>query len=479
MFRPGAERFLQALIFTLIAVVAVPVHGAAAESRDAALIVDGVTGKVLYERNADALRYPASLTKMMTLYLLFDALEEKRITLDTTIIASRHSASQPPTKLSVRAGRTITVETAIEALVVRSANDVAVMVAEALGGSEENFAKMMTDAAHALGMRNTTFKNASGLPNSEQRTTASDMALLGRRLAYDFPQYYHYLSATSFRYAGQRYNGHNNVLEQYEGADGIKTGFIRLSGFNLVTSAIRDNTHLVGVVMGGATAAARDREMMALLDQHFDKAAADRSYTAWANVPWSEEPGRKTIAFYTKPEVYSMVSAIMPTPKPGTAPFALALAEPNEAETHSVLAAIGSGRSRTGDEALIAFNSLSKAPSDNGIFLGNYYGEGDVSYSAPRGEGPSDEVRVVTSSSLYVVQIGTFPNEEIAMSRLNSYQVTDAANGARKFIEQVTLSDGRQGFGARLGYFDEEEARDLCSRLGEKRIACELARIGS
>src|SRR5258705_144149 len=206
--------------------------------KDAAIVVDGATGKVIYARNPDAIRYPASLTKMMTLYLLFEALDKGTITLDTPMIVSTRAAEQQPTKLSAPLGSSIPVETAIKALTVLSANDIAVVIAEALaGGSESTFASMMTEKAHQLGMTHTNFHNASGLPDLEQLTTARDMALLGRHIAYDFPEYYRYFSVASFTYGGRVYGSHDNLLTAFAGTDGIKTGYTQLSGFNLVTSA--------------------------------------------------------------------------------------------------------------------------------------------------------------------------------------------------------------------------------------------------
>src|SRR6267142_984691 len=218
--------------------------------KDAAIVVDGATGKVIYARNPDSIRYPASLTKMMTLYLLFEALEKGTIALDTPMIVSTHAAEQQPTKLSAPLGSSIPVETAIKALTVLSANDIAVVIAEALaGGSESAFASMMTEKAHQLGMTHSNFHNASGLPDLEQLTSARDMALLGRHLAYDFPQYYHYFSTPSFTYGGRVFGSHDNLLTAFDGTDGIKTGYTHVSGFNLVTSAVRSNKHVLGVVM--------------------------------------------------------------------------------------------------------------------------------------------------------------------------------------------------------------------------------------
>ena len=262
-----------------------------APEKDAAIVVDGATGKLLYARNADAIRYPASLTKMMTLYLLFEALDKGKIGLDTPLITSVHASEQEPTKLSMGPGAAIPVETAIKALTVLSANDVAVVIAEALGGTEEAFGAMMTAKAHELGMARTNFHNASGLPDMQQLTTARDMALLARHLAYDFPQYFHYFSVPSFTYGGRSYGSHDNLLTAFAGTDGIKTGYTQLSGFNLVTSAVRNNKHVIGVVLGGPTAAVRDREMMRLLSAAFEVAKADPTLLADANVPWKGGKG--------------------------------------------------------------------------------------------------------------------------------------------------------------------------------------------
>src|SRR6266576_6077038 len=249
--------------------------------KDAAIVVDGATGKVLYARNPDAIRYPASLTKMMTLYLLFDSLDKGTIAIDTPMIVSVHASEQQPTKLSAPLGSSIPVETAIKALTVLSANDIAVVIAEALaGGSESAFASMMTEKAHQLGMTHTNFHNASGLPDLEQLTTARDMALLGRHLAYDFPQYYRYFSTASFGFNRRVYSSHDHLLAGFAGTDGIKTGYTRASGFNLVTSVVRNNKHVIGVVMGGISAPGRDREMIQLLAAAYALSDIDRTLLA-------------------------------------------------------------------------------------------------------------------------------------------------------------------------------------------------------
>src|SRR5215831_17657979 len=259
---------------------------APAPEKDAALVVDGATGRILYARNADEIRYPASLTKMMTLYLLFDALDQGKIQLDTLLITSPHVAEQEPTKLGLKIGDAVPVDTAIKAMTVLSANDVAVLIAEALAQTENNFAFEMTEKAHELGMVNTNFHNASGLPDKQQLTTARDMAILGRHLAYDFPEYYHYFSTPSFVFQGRTHAQHDNLLLAFNGTDGIKTGYTRDSGFNLVSSVVRNNKHILGVVMGGRSAATRDHEMMRLLTAAFNYADENPTEIADANVPW-------------------------------------------------------------------------------------------------------------------------------------------------------------------------------------------------
>ncbi len=240
----------------------------------ASIVVDANTGEVLHESHADASRYPASLTKMMTLYILYEAIQQGKMNLDTRMPVSIYAASMPSTNINLRAGDTISVREAIAALVVRSANDVATVVAETLGNTEANFARMMTDKARVLGMRSTTFRNASGLPHSEQKTTARDLVTLSTRLMKDFPQYYHYFSTQSFTHKGTTYNSHNRMLRNTRGVDGLKTGFIRASGFNIATSAKRGNRRVIAVVMGGQTAAARDQYMSHLLDYSFNQSTS-------------------------------------------------------------------------------------------------------------------------------------------------------------------------------------------------------------
>jgi D-alanyl-D-alanine carboxypeptidase len=260
------------------AVAAVP-----ASPAFSAIVVDANSGRTLYSAYEDGLRHPASITKVMTLYLLFEELDKGAMTLRTQIPISEHAAAQEPSKLGLAPGRTISVEDAIKAVVTRSANDVAVAIAEAIGHSEDSFADMMTRKARALGMSSTVYRNASGLPNDEQVTTARDLTILARALEDRFPGYFHYFSTHEFAYAGEVIGNHNHLLGRVDGVDGIKTGYTRASGFNLLTSVHRDGRSLIAVVMGGRTAAARDQIMENLIADHIAQASTARTATMIAD----------------------------------------------------------------------------------------------------------------------------------------------------------------------------------------------------
>ena len=265
-------RTLVCLLF-LVLVAASPASGA----RYAAVVVDGDTGKVLYGDRSKSRRYPASLTKMMTLYLMFERLGNGVLKLSTRLRVPRRATLQPPSRLGLARGSTISVRDAIRALAVKSANDVATTVAHHISGSERQFARLMTRKARALGMRHTQFRNASGLWHSQQWTTARDMALLARALMRDFPNRYHYFSLGKFKFRGRTYRSHNRLLSWYRGADGLKTGYISKSGFNLAFSAKRKGRRLITVVMGGKSARSRDRHVAALTNRIFAKLKPRRS----------------------------------------------------------------------------------------------------------------------------------------------------------------------------------------------------------
>ena len=254
-----------------IALAAAPAQAQIGSERYSSIIINAADGNVLLAANPDDLRHPASLTKMMTLYMVFEALRDRRITLDQLVPVSSHAAAMSPTKLGLLPGTRITVEQAILGLITKSANDAAAALGELLGGDEERFAQMMTLRARALGMSRSVFRNASGLPDPEQVTTARDMATLGRLLVRDFPAEYRWFSVPYFPWHGQMIPNHDRMLQTYPGADGIKTGFTLDSGHNLVTSALRGDVRLVGVVLGAATNPERDVHMAALLDQGFER----------------------------------------------------------------------------------------------------------------------------------------------------------------------------------------------------------------
>jgi D-alanyl-D-alanine carboxypeptidase len=305
------------------------VHHEAAESYSPAfssIIVDGNSGATLSANNPDASRHPASLTKIMTLYLLFERLEAGKIKLDTEMEVSEHASEQAPTKLGLRPGQTIRVEDAIKGLVTRSANDAAVVIAEAIAGDEGDFAKLMTHKARALGMTRTVYRNASGLPDDDQVTTARDQSTLGRAIQDRFPRYYRYFSTAAFNYHGQTIRNHNHLIGSVEGVDGIKTGYTRASGFNLVTSMHRGNRFLVGAVMGGRSGGSRDAIMRNLLAENLDKAATNRTVAAIternssdanADVAEAEAESRPTQTVQDQ----GAVQAVAPSsPEPAAAP---------------------------------------------------------------------------------------------------------------------------------------------------------------
>jgi D-alanyl-D-alanine carboxypeptidase len=288
------------------------VRGPAYSPPFASIVVDGNSGKTLQQTNADLPRHPASLTKIMTLYMLFERLESGRIKLDTEMQVSEHASEQAPTKLGLREGSTLAVEDAIKGLVTKSANDAAVVIAETLGGSEDKFAQMMTQKARGLGMTKTVYRNASGLPDMEQVTTARDQATLGRAIQDRFPKYYRYFQTAAFNYRGRVIRNHNRLIGRVEGVDGIKTGYTRASGFNLVTSVHRGNRFLVGVVLGGRSGGSRDATMRNLVAEYIDEGATQRTVAAI-----SERTA--PIAAYEKVAVAEM---------PPAAPASLKFAEP-------------------------------------------------------------------------------------------------------------------------------------------------------
>jgi D-alanyl-D-alanine carboxypeptidase len=338
------------------------------------IIVDGNSGATLSANNPDASRHPASLTKIMTLYLLFERLDAGKMKLDTEMNVSEHASEQAPTKLGLRPGQSIAVEDAIKGLVTRSANDAAVVIAEAIAGDEGDFAKLMTRKARSLGMTKTVYRNASGLPDDEQVTTARDQSTLGRAIQERFPRYYRYFSTTAFNYHGHSIRNHNKLLGNVEGVDGIKTGYTRASGFNLVTSMHRGNRHLVGVVLGGRSGGSRDAIMRGLLAENLEKAAtkrtvvaiAERSSTdANADVAEAEAASRPT------PTVQVQGAVQVASAEPGAAPTVRSTAPASRSIIANAAAAVPPPQAKAeqakAEQAKAELAKTEPAPLTNGV----------------------------------------------------------------------------------------------------------------
>jgi D-alanyl-D-alanine carboxypeptidase len=499
--------------------------------KDAALIVDGATGKPLYERNADALRHPASLTKMMTLYLLFEQLKSGQMTLATPIPVSEHAASQHPTKLHVRPGNTVPTDIAIKAVVVLSANDVAVAIAEAIGGTEAHFAEMMTAKARELGMEHTFYHNASGLPDEQQITTARDLALLAHHLAYDFPQYFPYFSTPSFAYRGAYYNTHDNLIGNYNGADGIKTGYTQASGFNLVSSVVRGGAHVIGVVMGGRSAHRRDGEMIRLLNDTFAQIDQNPRMVARATVPWqtvaeNTRSGPVIAGFQiggagiqpqlaaapratnapadpddedaaeSRPDTDDTQAAPVPTPAPNTnviaavpAPFLHLPAAPTPAQ-HQAVSALPALRlastihvtptPRPSSPIILASYQPQTRPLVTPRARAEALGEGDIGdviehvARTPAKIAVASAPPAIAGDKNWTIQIGAFVDMTSAKAQLASYaeHSMDVLGQAQRVVVPFKSAEGSTLFRARFGPFVEREAREVCERLTERGQTC-------
>lgn len=284
------------LAIILLGTTAVAAHAADTSS----IVIDAQSGNVLYANNADELRYPASLTKLMTLYIAFNALERGKLKFSDKLKVSATAASRSPSKLGMPAGTYIDVKTLIQALIVKSANDCATVLAEALSPSEAEFAKLMTKTAHRLGMHHTTFKNASGLPNSAQKTTAKDLAILGAAIYHHFPQYYHMFSLTEFQYNGMTYKTHNYLLNDSLGTDGMKTGYTAASGFNILTSAQQGNYRVIAVTMGHKKVKERDEDVSKMMEislHHMQKNSRINTATLKSAINSSLKSHKTTTAY--------------------------------------------------------------------------------------------------------------------------------------------------------------------------------------
>ncbi len=420
-------RALAMICVIVVAGVLTSAPQAAANPKYASIVIDVHTGQVLRQRNADKRLYPASLTKMMTLYLAFEAIEEGRFTLDSPLKVSRAAAAEPASKLGLRRGSTITMGDAIQANATKSANDAATVLAEALGGSKENFAKIMTAKARQLGMRKTTFKNPHGLTARGQLSTARDMSILGRRLFEDFPQFYHMFERKRFKYGARTHRATNKLLGRYEGADGIKTGYTRASGFNLVASAERDGRRIIGVVFGGRSSASRNSHMRKILDEGFAKL-----------------PKRLIVPTYDGPIM------AMPLPRPKPLPGV-------EVQSEALVAALP----KTAPKAIMAMRSKTDpwAVANGLLALQRMIAPPDERPAKPQGE--------------WAVQIGAYRNlrqAEDILEKAKSLRSPQLASAAP--VVSRRNAGGRPIYRARFHGLARVEAENACRSLSRRGIAC-------
>lgn len=450
--------FLKVFMFVLASVVmtSASVQQAYANPKYSGIVIDAKTGKVLYSDDPDGLRYPASLTKMMTLYLTFEALSAGRISLDSKVPVSANAAKEPPSKLGVRAGGSITVEQAIKALVTRSANDMATALGEFVGGSEDRFAKLMTAKARALGMTRTTYRNANGLPNTAQMTTARDQARLGIALRQHYPQYYHYFSTRSFQFGKQTIGNHNRLLGNVAGVDGIKTGYIRAAGFNLVTSVQIDGRSIVAVVIGGTSGASRDAQMRKLVAQYLPKASRGANSNLIANTPSADVAPATSVA--------SAASAASRMVLPSDGPL------PQARYETEVASAFAPTSSRAAVEAMeVATRPSAPVPAP-------MVPPAAIAQSRQAAAVDVDEVTTASTrqNSGWVIQIGASPDKNSAMALLQSAQDKGGKvlNSATPFTVAFS-KDGAQVYRARFGGFsDQTKAVNACNALKKKGISC-------
>jgi len=444
--------------------------------RSASIVIDVRSGEVMQSEDADGLRYPASLTKMMTLYMVFDALESGRISLKSRVPVSKYAAAQQPSKLGVRAGQTFSVEQGILALVTRSANDCATAFAEFLGGTEPRFGKLMTTKARALGMTRTVYHNANGLPDSRQVTTARDQARLGIALRKHFPQYFGYFSTRSFKYGRQVIGNHNRLLGNVKGVDGIKTGFTRAAGFNLVTSAQLNGRSVVGVVLGGTSGRARDAKMRRLIESYLPQASR-RGGDADAFVA-AAKPKRQVVeAAYAEPVAktdeamqVASVSSDLDLPHKGPVPEARYDADQQvaDAQTTNTVPVIRTKTIRITKSAAIDPMPSQEIPAAL------------EPEETTRSLGEVEKVDTVTTASTetgtkgWVIQVGAAPGKEQAMVLLQKAQDKGGKvlRSATPFT--VAFSKGNeQLFRARFsGFADQDAATRACKVLKRKGVSC-------
>ena len=488
----SALRIWKGLLLPIVALVLTfaPLSGAAsaADNKYAAIVFDANSGKVLFSKNADAKRYPASLTKIMTLYILFEELEANRLTLSTKLPVSANAARQPPSKLGVKAGGSIKVEDAILALVTKSANDVAVVVAEGIGGSVSGFAARMNRTARALGMNSSTFRNPHGLPDGGQVTTARDLVRLAQAIQDRFPAYYPYFSKRSFTFRGTRIRNHNRLLGSVDGVDGIKTGYTRASGFNLVTNVNRDGRHIIAVVMGGKTASKRDAHMRSLIAKYLSKATrgAPSAPVAIAEADAGVDTAAEAVAALaeemrvprSRPDIEANDAEVLAYAA-ADAPDDVVGAAMAEAED-----AVGDAEEPAEDDPIAARIQIASSVAE---FADISVGEDDGSNPVARLKqlariraGVEDVIAAPAAASEgeggggWHIQIGAVPTEEGAAALLEKAQA--AMGQALASLQPVTQPVEHRGdmlYRARFaGLSDKAEARALCTKLKSKDFSC-------
>ncbi len=464
-----------------------------------ALVVDANSGATLHATSADVIRHPASLTKVMTLFMLFERLETGKLTLESQLRVSERAADQSPTKLGLREGGSISVEDAIKGMITRSANDAAVVVAEYLAGSEEEFARQMTRKARALGMSSTVYRNASGLPDSAQVSTARDQALLGRAIQERFPRYYRYFSTRTFTFRGQQIANHNKLLGRLEGVDGIKTGYIRSSGFNLITSVRRNGRHVVAVVLGGTSAAARDASMRKLLVEHVDKASTRRSAPMIAAAPSRELPASSAAS--TPPEsrtpdprsvnrfdLASASSAPAPaTPTVGSndpirpivvrtvpvQPNAQKSAKTSQPPQPSNVPPPVTAVAEPLAPPTVARPTLAATPPVRTAVIDDApAGQAARTRETPA-EAPAATAARPPSRPGWIIQVGAYPAESEAQQRLASVKqkASRILNAATPFTEPVQRGETTL-YRARFAVLDREQAEAACRFLRRNDVDC-------
>jgi D-alanyl-D-alanine carboxypeptidase len=476
----------------------------------ASIVIDVNSGKTLQGVNPDAPRFPASVTKVMTLYMLFEQIERGRFQLDTPLRVSAFAARQAPSKIGFDAGETIEVEEAIKALVTKSANDVAVVVAEAIGGDQDTFAEMMTRKARAIGMSRTTFRNASGLPDREQVTTARDLAKLGQAIHDRFPKYWRYFQTRNFEFAGRNYRNHNKLLGRVDGVDGIKTGYTRASGFNLLTSARDGNRHLIAVVLGGRSGRIRDAQMASLVENHLPRAyAGNRMTPVFAEVR-SEEPSRvavlqpeparrETRVQVVKAEAKAERVVVAKVETKITEPAKAAPVALTQADIKRLAAANAAPEVKPAAQVAARpatpVAAFAAAPAQPGPQLRWTTGAQPVATAKPIPGRPGKQAAVtvaqsdpVTTASVpsptnsrtgYVIQLGASDNEGKARAILDQAKTRNklALAEADAFTEKVQKGDATL-FRARFGGFDDnKEATAACGALKKTGFNCFVQRI--